>query len=269
MSSPSSLDSLTLGPPSDSQTKSESPPKTHLISLIIPVYNEYHQIRKVLNQVLSAPLPDGFAKELIVIDDGSSDGTTEILRALEDPCIKTIHCPRNAGKGAAIRLGLKQASGGIIVIQDGDNEYNPAEIRLLVEPIANRQALVVYGSRFLGKIEEMRWPYWLVNKLLIAAVWLLYQVRITDEATAYKAFHHSVIQNIPLNCRRFEFCPEITAKVIRKGIRIHEVPITYGARTIAEGKKNSGPGCCSGVLDAPALSLVELSPCDIYNCDPF
>jgi glycosyltransferase involved in cell wall biosynthesis len=211
--------------------------KTSRVSIIIPVYNEFCHLAHVLDRVLAAPLAPGLERELVIVDDGSSDGTTELLRALNHPEIKTLHCPKNTGKGSAIRLGLQHVTGDVVVIQDGDTEYNPAEIRSLVDPIIEGRALVVYGSRFLGHAEGMLWPYRLVNKLLVLAVRLIYGVRITDEATAYKAFHRGVIQNIPLNCRRFEFCPEVTAKVIRLGIPIHEVPISYGARTVAEGKK--------------------------------
>jgi glycosyltransferase involved in cell wall biosynthesis len=177
------------------------------------------------------------SKEIIVVDDGSTDGTTEILDSVQNTLMKVHHSMLNFGKGTAIRVGLKHATGDIVIIQDGDSEYDPAEIDRVVAPIVQGKAKVVYGSRFLGSIDGMYMKYWLVNKLLVLAVWMLYGVRLTDEATAYKAFDRQTLNQIPLNCRRFEFCPEVTAKVLRRGLTIAEVPISYSARTIQQGKK--------------------------------
>lgn len=207
------------------------------VSIIIPVYNESVHVSEVIDRVLKASMPSGVEKEVIVIDDGSTDGTTEILKQVNSTVVKVHHSMLNFGKGTAIRVGLKHATGDIIVIQDGDREYNPAEIHRLLTPLMEGRAQVVYGSRFLGTIDGMYFKYWLVNKMLIGAVRLLYGARISDEATAYKAFNRQIIQNIPLRCRRFEFCPEITAKVLRLGIPILEVPISYSARTVEQGKK--------------------------------
>jgi dolichol-phosphate mannosyltransferase len=207
------------------------------VSIIIPVYNEYYHVEDVIGRVLKAPLPPGAEKEVIVVDDGSTDGTSEILRRLDPRLVKVHHSMLNFGKGTAIRVGLKHATGDIVVIQDGDQEYNPNEIQSLVKPIQDGLAQVVYGSRFLRGVKNMRFKYRLVNRLLVLAVRALYGVRITDEATAYKAFERTVLNDLPLACERFEFCPEVTAKVIRQGLRIHEVPISYLARTVAEGKK--------------------------------
>ena len=228
-----SLSSPSLFNPKDSQ----SPPKTVRVSIIIPVYNEYYHIEDVLKRVANAPMPSFVKKELIVVDDGSTDGTTEVLKNLKADEIKVFHSPQNIGKGAAIREGLKLATGDVVVIQDGDQEYNPAELENLIVPILNGKATVVYGSRFLGKIEGMYFRYWLVNKLLVLAVWVLYGAKISDEATAYKAFSGNVIRSLPLSCQRFEFCPEVTAKVLRRGHQIYEVPITYSARNVEQGKK--------------------------------
>jgi glycosyltransferase involved in cell wall biosynthesis len=223
----------------DEVTTTQQPDKsrTVTVSIIVPVYNEYYHIEGVIDRLLRVALPGDLRKEVIVVDDGSRDGTTDLLRDLHDPQIRVLHSTTNCGKGAAIRKGLQHATGDIIVFQDGDKEYNPAELVRLVTPILDGKASVVYGSRFLGQISGMYFRYWLANKLLILAVRVLFGTWITDEATAYKAFDRRVLASIPLHCRRFEFCPEVTAKVLRRGIRIHEVPITYVARTTAQGKK--------------------------------
>jgi dolichol-phosphate mannosyltransferase len=207
------------------------------VSIVIPIYNEELNIVQVINRVLDAPLPPGVDKEVIVVDDGSTDRTTQILKGMDPRLVNVHQSVLNLGKGTAIRIGLKQATGDVLIIQDGDNEYNPSEIIDVVRPILEGKERVVYGSRFLGTIKSMRMRYRLANRLLVWAVWLFYGTKITDEATAYKAFHRDVLRSTPLSCQRFEFCPEFTAKVLRQGIRIHEVPITYNGRTIEEGKK--------------------------------
>lgn len=218
-------------------TPASAAPKTVKVSIIIPVYNEYYHVAHVIDRVLTAPMPPEVEKEVIVIDDGSTDGTTGILQGLGQNVIKVHHSILNFGKGTAIRIGLKHATGDVIVIQDGDTEYNPDEIASLIAPILTGQAKVVYGSRFLGKVDGMYFKYWLANRILVWMVRLLYASSITDEATAYKAFDAGLIQGLTLRCRRFEFCPEVTAKILSRGHRIHEVPITYSARTVAQGKK--------------------------------
>ena len=219
------------------QDSHESPRKTLTVSIIIPVYNESVHVSAVVDRILHCKVPDGVSKEIIVIDDGSTDGTTEILKGLSSTLVKVHHSVLNFGKGTAIRIGLRYVTGDIVLIHDGDREYDPAEIQRVIRPIVNGTAKVVYGSRFMGQIDGMYFRYWLANKLFIAAVWILYGTYITDEATAYKAFDAQLIKSIPLNCRRFEFCPEITAKVLRRGVKIFEVPITYRARTVEQGKK--------------------------------
>jgi glycosyltransferase involved in cell wall biosynthesis len=144
---------------------------------------------------------------------------------------------RNYGKGAAIRAGILLASGEIVLIQDGDLEYDPADYARILEPIVNGQADIVYGSRFLGQPTGMALKNRIANRILTAAANLLYGARLTDEATAYKAFRASILRGMHLECRRFEFCPEVTAKARRLGYRIREVPISYNARGIAQGKK--------------------------------
>ena len=208
------------------------------VSIIIPVYNEFRTFPEVLERVRRAPLPAGCSKEIVVVDDGSSDGTTELLAAqARDGIVIGRHAMRNSGKGAAIRAGLALASGDIVLIQDGDLEYDPNDYARLLEPIVRGEAQIVYGSRFLARPVEMARKNRIANRILTAAANLLYSAHITDEATAYKAFHAPVLRGMRLNCRRFEFCPEVTAKARRLGYRIQEVPVSYNARGIGEGKK--------------------------------
>lgn len=205
-----------------------------LVSIIIPIYNERELLPVVLDAVRRVPL----RKELILVDDCSKDGTRDLLAAEEGrPDTRVLYHPVNRGKGAAIVTGLKAATGDVVIIQDADMEYDPQDILRVVEPIHAGQTRVCYGSRFLGSIEGMRLPNRIANYILAWLVTLLYGTRITDEATAYKAFRREVIQAIPLECQRFEFCPEVTAKVLRAGERIIEVPVKYRARTFEEGKK--------------------------------
>ncbi len=209
------------------------------ISILIPIYNEFRTLPLVLQRVLQAPLPAGCEREVIVIDDGSTDGTSDLLRAeaAKSPLIHVQHSPVNMGKGSAIRIGLSHASGDIVLIQDGDLEYDPNDYLQILRPIVDGTADVVYGSRFMGKFKGMKRANWLANRILTISANVLYGARLTDEATAYKAFRTEVIRSVRLNCLRFEFCPEVTAKLLRAGHRIHEVPIYYNPRGIAEGKK--------------------------------
>ncbi|MGA2134972.1 MAG: glycosyltransferase family 2 protein [Bryobacteraceae bacterium] len=201
------------------------------VSIIIPVYNEFLTLGRVLQRVRQAPLPAGCDKEIIVIDDGSTDETATVLREV------VHHRISHSGKGSAIRTGIGMATGDIVLIQDGDLEYDPNDYARILEPMVKGEAAIVYGSRFLGRPTAMAFRNRIANRILTAAANLLYAAHITDEATAYKAFRTEVLRSIPLACRRFEFCPEVTAKARRLGYAIHEVPVSYNARGIAEGKK--------------------------------
>lgn len=209
------------------------------LSIIIPVFNEKETIKKILNRVKKADIGE-VEKEIIIVDDFSGDGTRESLKKIQDKEVKIYYHEKNLGKGFAIRTGLKKSTGDIILIQDADLEYNPSDYKKLIKPILSKDAEVVYGSRILGKNKKSYLSFYLGGRLLSFLTNLLYNTKITDEATCYKVFKAEVIRNINLKCEGFEFCPEVTSKIAKKKIKIKEVPISYNPRKKKQGKKIKG-----------------------------
>lgn len=205
------------------------------LSVIIPVYNEESTTAEILRRVLESPLDP----EIIVVDDGSVDGTPLILdRYCHHPDVRVVAHERNRGKGAAIRTGIRYVSGEVTIIQDADLEYDPGDYEALIAPFDDPTVQVVYGSRrlLLSNAIQSR-LFFLGGASLTWIANLLYRTDITDEPTCYKAFRSALLRSLPLRCRRFEFCPEVTALVARRGIRIREIPIHYTPRSRREGKK--------------------------------
>lgn len=206
-----------------------------LLSIIVPVYNEEPQLEEVLDRLYRV---DYTPREIILVDDFSSDGTRRILAGYENRDDTTIiYQEQNRGKGFAIRTGLKSAHGEIVIVQDADLEYDPEDIPSVVRPIVEGKTEVCYGSRFQGGLERMAVPNRIANWLLAKLTSWMFGVKLSDEATAYKAFRKSLLDQIELTCEGFEFCPEITAKIIRLGYSIEEVSVRFRARTVWEGKK--------------------------------
>jgi len=204
------------------------------ISVIIPVYNERNTILEVVQRVQKQP----FDKEIIIVDDCSTDGTTEILKETDWPeNVQIYFHTKNTGKGAALRTGIPHATKSITIIQDADLEYNPDDFGVVLKPILDGVADVVYGSRFLGIHRSFMLHHYIGNKMLTIMTNILYNNILTDMETGYKAFRTEIIQGVKIKSNRFDFEPEITAKVLKKGYRIYEVPIYYAGRDYAEGKK--------------------------------
>ena len=206
------------------------------VSVVIPVYNEVSTIREIVVRVQAVDLD----KEIIIVDDGSTDGTRELLQeiTLSQDNVRVLYHDRNQGKGAALRTGFEGATGDIVIIQDADLEYDPREYPVLLEPILDGRADIVYGSRFLGGPHRVLffWHY-LGNKFLTLLSNALTNLNLTDMETCYKVFRREVLNDIQLKSNRFGFEPEFTAKIAKKGFRIYETSISYSGRTYAEGKK--------------------------------
>ncbi len=210
------------------------------LSVVIPVYNEIKYLERVIGRVENARLPEGVERQIVCVDDCSTDGTRDLLASLaaERPHLRVLYHERNQGKGAAIRTGLTRAEGDILLIQDADLEYDPSEYPRLLTPILDGRADVVFGSRFIGETHRVLY-YWhfLGNQLLTTLSNMFSNLNLTDMECCYKVFRREVIEQISLQENRFGIEPELTAKVARLGVRLYEVPVSYSGRTYAEGKK--------------------------------
>lgn len=205
------------------------------VSVLIPVFNEKNTIGELLRRVKAVELE----KEIIVVDDGSTDSTEEFLRSLKDPRVRVIFHEKNMGKGAALRTAIKEASGEIIIFQDADLEYDPQDYKFLIEPILKGEADVVYGSRLIGGRPQRMHMFWhkIGNTFLTFLVNLLYNTTLTDMETGYKVFRSRIIKDLNLRSNDFTIEPEITAKILKIKSRVYEVPISYYGRNYEEGKK--------------------------------
>jgi glycosyltransferase involved in cell wall biosynthesis len=205
------------------------------LSVILPVYNERTTLAEIIRRMRAVEVP--VIVDIVVVDDGSSDGSDKVLSAVEDSTVRVLTHAKNQGKGAAIRTGLEHAHGDLILIQDADLEYDPEDWPKLLEPILRGKSKVVYGSRFTGERKNMLPLHWIGNRFLSLVTNILYQSTLSDMETCYKMFDRQVLEGVTVVSNRFDFEPEITAKVLRRGYRIYEVPISYAGREPEEGKK--------------------------------
>jgi glycosyltransferase involved in cell wall biosynthesis len=212
-----------------------------ILSILIPVYNERTMVERSLAQVLNAPLPENLERELIIVDDCSTDGTSEILERIaeREPCIRLFRKTVNEGKGAAVRTAIREAQGDFCLVQDADLEYDPSEYPTLLRPLLTGHADAVFGSRYLVREQTRILPFWhsMINKTLTLLSNMFCNLNLTDMETCYKVFRTDLLKSIPIRSNRFGFEPEITMKAAKRKLRIYEVPISYHGRTYEEGKK--------------------------------
>jgi glycosyltransferase involved in cell wall biosynthesis len=206
------------------------------LSIVMPVFNERNTIKEILRRVRQVDLGD-MEREIVIVDDGSSDGTRDILAMEEDSGTRVIYHKENRGKGAAVRTGFAAASGDLILVQDADLEYDPEDYPKLIEPVLKGMAQVVYGSRFTGPRKNMLFWHFVGNRFLALMTNILYNTTLSDMETCYKLFTRESLQGIEIKADHFDFEPEVTAKILKKKIRIFEVPISYAGREMEEGKK--------------------------------
>jgi glycosyltransferase involved in cell wall biosynthesis len=206
-----------------------------LLSVIVPVYNERNTVGEIIRRMRLVDLP--IDREIIVVDDGSSDGTDKILAALQDSTIRVVSHETNRGKGAAVRTGISLARGDVVLIQDADLEYDPQQWPRLLAPLLEGRAKVVYGSRYLGEREATTLLRWAGDRSLSVLTALLFNATLSDIETGYKLVDRQVLDSLDLTSDRFDFEPEITAKLLRRHYRIYEVPVTYAGRAGTDGRK--------------------------------
>ena len=210
-------------------------PNYRKLSVIVPVFDERNTVVEIVRRMRAVDLPVDL--EIVIVDDGSTDGTRDVLRQLGDSTVRVITHEANRGKGAAIRSGLAHVHGDLVLVQDADLEYDPEDWPKLLAPILRGKARVVYGSRFTGERRNMLFLHWVGNRFLSLLTNVLYNTTLSDMETCYKLFDRALIDSLTLRAQRFEFEPEVTAKILRQGIRIYEVPISYTGREFDEGKK--------------------------------
>lgn len=211
--------------------------ETAKLSILIPVYNERRTIAEAVRRARTAELP--VDREILIIDDGSTDGTGDIIKRLADSTVKVLQQPVNMGKGAALRRGFEESTGDFVVVYDADLEYDPRDWPALLRPILEGEARAVYGSRFTGERRNLMFWHWVGNRFLTLLTNILYNTTLSDMETCSKLIEGDLIRSLNLTSNRFEIEPEITAKLLRSGVRIYEVPIRYTGREVDEGKKIS------------------------------
>ncbi len=212
-------------------------PVYRMLSVIVPVYNERNTVGEIIRRMRKVDLPVDLELEIIVVDDASVDGSDKVLSTLEDSTVRVVRHEHNQGKGAAIRTALDYVRGDLVLVQDADLEYDPDDWPRLLAPVLKGKARVVYGSRFTGERRNMLFWHWVGNRFLSLVTNVLYNTTISDMETCYKLFDRKVLEGITIEAKRFDFEPEITAKILRRGHRIYEVPISYAGREFDEGKK--------------------------------
>jgi glycosyltransferase involved in cell wall biosynthesis len=218
--------------------RDDAPPaKLRKLSVVVPVFNERNTLVEILRRMRAVELPDGIEREIIVVDDGSNDGTRDVLNQVGDSTVRVVMHEANLGKGAALRTGFAHATGDYVLVQDADLEYDPEDWPKLLNPVLRGRARVVYGSRFTGERRNMLLLHWIGNRFLSMTTNVLFNTTLSDMETCYKLFDRDLVDDMKLQSNRFDIEAEITAKVLKRGIRIYEVPISYSGREFDEGKK--------------------------------
>ena len=215
----------------------EQPVSFRKLSVVVPVFNERNTLVELLRRVRSVDLPGDIEREIVVVDDGSSDGTRDVLNQLSDSTVRVVLHDANQGKGAALRTGFAHATGDYVLVQDADLEYDPHDWPRLLDPVLRGKARVVYGSRFTGERRNMLLLHWIGNRFLSLVTNVLYNTTLSDMETCYKLLDRRLLDELTLRSKRFEIEPELTAKLLKLGVRIYEVPISYAGREFDEGKK--------------------------------